>query len=592
METFGSGAALLPFDKVRFLHFDGPVSPCVIFEDEHLLVVNKPAGLNTHAPSLYAGEGLYDWLRNQEPRWAMLAIIHRLDKETSGVMVFAKSTLANRSLTEQFTRRTVRKKYLLVTDHVVLHKEITVRSCLVRAGEKYVSRPLHAGGDVAETWFKRQHPTFKLQRSSKHQSSSAAFAAGTGQDLDIGSPQEPRARSSDPGDCTLLTAEPRTGRTHQIRVHAAESGFPVLGDVLYGGTAAARIYLHAAELTLRHPATGDELTFRAPPEFEADVRLALREALIVPELTDCFRLVHGASDRWPGWYVERLGDYLLSQSERPLHAEQVQELARLLEHFSARGAYHKALTRHARPSSPVEAAPRLVLGAAAPERFTVRENGCQFELSFNEGYSVGLFLDQRNNRCRLLTCHVAAGFTLPRGGSPPPAMLNTFAYTCGFSVCAAKAGWRTASIDLSKKYLDWGKRNFTLNQLKSAEHEFIYGDVFDWLGRLARKQRRFDAILLDPPTFSHSKISGVFRAEKDYGKLARLALPILKPSGVLFASTNAAGWRPEQFLACLEKPLANSGRKILQRHYATQPPDFPVSRSEPAYLKTVWLRIS
>jgi len=64
--------------------FDQRVSPCIIFEDEHLLVVNKPAGMNTHAPSPYAGEGIYDWLRNREPRWARLAIIHRLDKETSG----------------------------------------------------------------------------------------------------------------------------------------------------------------------------------------------------------------------------------------------------------------------------------------------------------------------------------------------------------------------------------------------------------------------------------------------------------------------------------------------------------------------------
>jgi len=213
-------------------------------------------------------------------------------------------------------------------------------------------------------------------------------------------------------------------------------------------------------------------------------------------------------------------------------------------------------------------------------------------LSFNEGYSVGLFLDQRDNRRRLLASHVAAGFSLPRGASPAPALLNTFAYTCGFSVCAAKTGWRTTNLDLSKKYLEWGERNFRLNQLASAGHEFIYGDVFDWLKRLAKKQRRFDAILLDPPTFSHSKASGAFRVEKDFGRLVRLALPLLEPSGVLFASTNAAGWRPEEFLETMEKAVANSGRKILQRHYAPQPPDFPVSRSEPAYLKTVWLRLA
>src|SRR5262245_54707215 len=88
--------------------FDDRVLPCVLFEDEHLLVVNKPAGFNTHAPAPFAGEGIYDWLHQHERRWADLSILHRLDKETSGVIVFGKTALANRSLTEQFTRRTVR----------------------------------------------------------------------------------------------------------------------------------------------------------------------------------------------------------------------------------------------------------------------------------------------------------------------------------------------------------------------------------------------------------------------------------------------------------------------------------------------------
>src|SRR5438093_12528428 len=99
--------------------------PLIVFEDEHLLVVNKPAGMNTHAPSPYAGEGIYDWLRHREPRWANLAIIHRLDKETSGVIVFGKTSLANRSLTRQFTSREVHKKYLLITDRAMNQNEFT-----------------------------------------------------------------------------------------------------------------------------------------------------------------------------------------------------------------------------------------------------------------------------------------------------------------------------------------------------------------------------------------------------------------------------------------------------------------------------------
>ena len=524
----------------------------ILHEDEHLLAVNKPAGLNTHAPSPYAGEGLYDWLRHREPRWAWLAIIHRLDKETSGVMVFGKTSAANRSLTEQFAQRSIHKRYVLLTDRTVKRPAFTVTSALVRAGEKYLSRSPHAGGEEAVTHF--------------------------------------RVLNTEAGRM-LLEAEPLTGRTHQIRVHAAAEGFPVLGDTLYGGSPAPRLCLHAESLSLRHPATCEELTFRAPADFAADARLALRESLIDAAETNACRLIHGASDNWPGWYVDRLGDFVLSQSEQPLTEAQRERLAKLVTEPSA-GAYHKLLNRQVRGSNVAQASPEHTLGATAAERFTIRENGVSFESSFSEGYSVGLFLDQRDNRRRFLTNHVAANFPLFPDGPRGQELLNTFAYTCAFSVCAAKAGMRATSLDLSKKYLDWGRRNFALNGLDSAAHDFIFGDVFDWLRRLAKKQRCFDAIVLDPPTFSQSKERGVFRAEKDYGKLVAAALPLLQRNGILFASTNAARLAPEDFLESVSAAVAEAGRKILQQHYAPQPPDFPVSREEPAYLKTVWLWVS
>jgi 23S rRNA (cytosine1962-C5)-methyltransferase len=525
-------------------------SQCLLFEDEHLLVVNKPAGLNTHAPAPFASEGLYDWLRHREPRWAALAILHRLDKETSGVMVFGKTPLANRSLTEQFARHEVRKKYLLLTDRAVLQSALTVESSLARVGEKYVSRPPRAGGERAETRFRRLE--------------------------------------ADAAARTLVEAQPITGRTHQIRVHAAQHGFPILGDTLYGGAPWPRVCLHAAELVLEHPASGETLTFRAAPDFAADARLALRSAVVDVAETDAFRLIHGASDGWPGWYVDRLGEFLLSQSEHELTEPQRKHLQKP---GNATGVYHKRLNRQIRRASLNDASPRLVSGAAAPERFVIRENGLRFELSFHEGYSVGLFLDQRDNRRRFLVNHVAAGFPLFEGGAAGREVLNTFAYTCGFSVGAARAGARTTSLDLSKKYLEWGRRNFTLNGLDAAAHDFIYGDTFDWLRRLAKKRRAFDAIVLDPPTFSQSKEHGVFRAEQDYGKLVTAALPLLKPRGVVFASTNAAELTPAEFLRCLETAVTQSRRAIAQRHYAPQPPDFPITRAEPGYLKTVWLRV-
>ncbi len=564
--------------------------PGIIFEDDHLLAVNKPAGMNTHAPSPWAGEGIYDWLRHRERRWARLAIVHRLDKETSGVLVFSKSEPANRSLTEQFTRRTVRKRYLLLTDRPVQRKEFTVKSALARVGEKYIPRPIQAGGEPAETRFRA-------------------------------------VRSSSGG--TWLEAEPVTGRTHQIRAHAAAGGFPILGDTLYGGTSAARLHLHAQALILKHPVTGEETAFSAPVDFGADTGLVLRSALIDPRATNACRLIHGASDGWPDWYVDRFGHFLLSQSDRDLSDAQQGRLAELMEYHSLGGAYHKVLRRQVANTGPARASPHKVLGEDAPEEFVIRENGVQFALRFNEGCSVGLFLDQRDNRRRLLTGHIAAGFSfgpgveadppppLPREGSAIPGergqlssrdgtgvvgpsvtrllsgmeILNTFAYTCGFSVCAAKAGARTTSLDLSRKYLEWGRRNFALNGLNDAEHDFVYGDVFDWLRRFVKRRRMFDVIVLDPPTFSQSKAHGAFQAEKHYSKLVTSALPLLKPEGVLFAATNAAKLSPEAFLRQVTAAVGSAGRKILHRHYAPQPPDFPVSRAEPAYLKTVWFRI-
>jgi 23S rRNA (cytosine1962-C5)-methyltransferase len=559
----------------RWKMFSWRMVPCVIFEDEHLLVVCKPAGWNTHAPSPRAGEGIYDWLKHREPRWASLAILHRLDKETSGVLVFGKTPLANKSLTEQFTERCVHKKYLLLTDKPVPVKEFTVKTALVRLGEKYASR---AGGEIAETKFT---PV-----------SDAKFAVNS-------------------AGLKMVTAEPFTGRTHQIRVHAAESGFPVLGDTLYGGTASSRVFLHATEIAYTHPATNAPVKFFAPVNFDIEPRLALRSAVIEPDLTNAFRVIHGVSDGWPGWFVEKLGDFLLSQSEGSLSAKQSEELSWFAKKFSSRGAYHKILSRQVRRSTTTEVSPQLVLGSgvsaerrslgnvdesgflpkAATTAFEILENGIRYEMSFSEGYSVGLFLDQRDNRRRMLAGYIAANFSIPEIRNSKFEILNCFAYTCGFSVCAAKAGARTTSLDLSKKYLEWGRRNFALNGLDPAAHDFIYGDTFDWLRRLAKKGRTFDAIVLDPPTFSQSKEHGTFRAEKDYGKLVTAALAVLKPGGVLLASTNAADWPPEKFLADVDAAVHGAKRKILQRHYVPQPPDFPISRAEPAYLKTVWLRI-
>lgn len=530
----------------------------ILFEDAHLLAANKPAGLNTHSPGPFAGEGLYEWLKNRQPDRAQLAILHRLDKETSGVIVFGKSDEANRSLSAQFEGRLVKKTYILLTDRSVSFDTLEVKSSMVRLGDKYVSRPVHAGAELAETHFKVLGPVSFMGRT-----------------------------------VTQIEAEPKTGRTHQIRVHAADSGFPILGDTFYGGSPAPRVCLHAARLRLTHPVTQEPLAFSAPSEFAVDPRFQLRDAVLDPAETNAWRVAHGAADGNHNFYIDRLGEFLLAQSEAELTPVQLDFLKECQNRFGSRGIYHKILRRQIQKTAPQAVSPQCVLGEPAPEEFSIRENGVQFALRFGEGYSVGLFLDQRENRRRLLTNYIAPGFQIQNGSETLKGqeVLNAFAYTCGFSVCAARAGARVTSLDLSKKYLDWGKRNFTLNNLDPAANDFIFGDAFEWLRRLGKKNRLFDTILLDPPTFSRSKERGVFQAERNLGDLVTAALPLLKPGGTLFTSTNAATLQPDKFLSDITQAIESAGRRITQQHFVPQPTDFPLHRAEPAYLKTVWMRV-
>ncbi len=515
----------------------------VLFEDDDILVVNKPCDWNTHAAAPHAGEGIYDWLRNRQPRWAGLAIIHRLDKQTSGVLVFGKSRRANQSLTEQFASRGVAKTYRL-----------------------------RSRGPHAETSFTVDAPLRVQGGASRPAATRFEFAGQKRQ------------------TCEYL-AFPLTGRTHQVRIHAAAAGIAVLGDDLYGDTSGStgRLYLHAETLKFRHPADGRELTFNAAADFDA--RAAdRRAAVIAPALTDSWRLLHGAADGTPGIYADMHGDRIVIQS-----AAGEEETAAALQRLSrqetdVKTIYVKELRLQPGEAKKRDSSPQLRHGAAESTATVVRENGVRYELRFDEGYSVGIFGDQRDNRRRVLSGYIAPDFQLFAAGNPEPTLLNAFAYTCAFSVCGALAGAQTVSLDLSRKYLDWGRANFALNGLATEGHEFLYGDVFDWLRMFGRRGRRFDAVILDPPTFSRSK-RGVFRAARDMGQLVEQALAVLNPGGVLLASSNAAKWRAADFVHAVQGGVNSAGRNIQREHYQPQPPDFPITRSEPAYLKTLWLQV-
>ncbi len=171
-------------------------------------------------------------------------------------------------------------------------------------------------------------------------------------------------------------------------------------------------------------------------------------------------------------------------------------------------------------------APVLLTGdPEAPLDAVVAERGVRFGVDFGAGYSAGLFIDQRANRAfvRKLECRQ---------------VLNTFAYTCSFSVVAALGGARTLSIDLSKKSLDRGRENFALNGLSVEGQRFLADDVLDVLPRLERRGEKFDLLILDPPTFSLGNRGRRWQVEEQIEDLLRAALDVAAPGASLLLSTN------------------------------------------------------
>ncbi len=477
----------------------------VLFEDEHLLVVNKPSGINTHKPDRYAPDGIHEWLSK---RRAPLSVLHRLDKDTSGVLVFGKTRQANQSLARQFESHTIRKEYLLLSK---------VKPSRV----KFRARSVDA---ATEFEFVQPH-----------------------------------------GQFFLVAARPVTGKTHQIRRHAADNGFPILGDTNYGGEAAPRLMLHAHRLTFEHPKTREPVTFEAsvPRVFEEPDAVLVaedRRELLFDEDTTAYRLLT-ESEVVVDWYD---GHALVQwQTEKVL--------PELYDKLRGRSVYEQTVTRQRRTI------PRWVRGETIGKRHAIRENGVTYLVNFGEGLSTGIFLDQRENRWRLLTKKVS-GKTL----------LNCFSYTCAFSVAAGKAGVATTSIDLSKNYLAWGKENFRANELDPDAHSFLHGDVFDWLRRFEKRQQRWDIVILDPPTFSTTKTGRAFRAARDYQELEELALRVVAPGGTLLCSTNQRTFAADEFEATLRAAAKQCGRVIASLEFETVPFDFRVAEGERPYLKTLW----
>ncbi|MEO6788642.1 MAG: class I SAM-dependent methyltransferase [Chthoniobacteraceae bacterium] len=274
-----------------------------------------------------------------------------------------------------------------------------------------------------------------------------------------------------------------------------------------------------------------------------------------------------------GW-IERLAqDALIShKSAGALDAMR----AGLAEWASANGwqprrVFGKLLPRQNEDRDP----PVLLEGdSTLPLTGEVRESGVRYGLDFAAGYSAGLFLDQRMNRAFLQSV-------------APKRLLNTFAYTCSFSVVSALAGAETVSIDLSKKSVERGRANFSLNGLDpNAGHKFVADDVLDVLPRLARRGEKFDAIVLDPPTFSRGNKGRRWQVGQHLEDLVIAGMEVAAPSARILISTNCAKIQNGD----LER-VARFALKFHRRpgdlHREAQPADFPPGHGA----RTLWVSL-
>lgn len=204
----------------------------ILYEDKDVIVVDKPAGLLTMATerekrrTLYAL--LYEHVKSRRPP-GRLFIVHRLDREASGLLVFAKSEEAKHHLQGQFKEHHAGRIYLAVTENRMAQDHMTLQSYLAESAVyRCYSTPDPKKGKWAITHVK------VLRRSSRR---------------------------------TLVEVELETGRKHQIRVHLADQGHPVVGDPVYGSKTnpIRRLALHGAKLAFEHPTTGKRMEFESPP---------------------------------------------------------------------------------------------------------------------------------------------------------------------------------------------------------------------------------------------------------------------------------------------------------------------------------------
>ncbi|MFP5520624.1 MAG: pseudouridine synthase [Bdellovibrionia bacterium] len=460
-------------------------------QTDDYIVAYKPAGINTHAPDL-GKKGFVELLEDHFNQ--KLYVIHRLDKETSGLLLIAKSSEVAKSLTQQFEKHQVKKQYLFLTDRETHPADRSIQSHITKVQNAFVNVEGEAPNSETHFSFVKKLGSFYLWR-----------------------------------------AFPKTGKPHQIRLHAQLLNMPILGDQHHGGSSWPQLCLHSESLEFNHLGLTQRVESPLPswaevplsPEdaqlhFALDRRKLLYNWQSIPE--QCLRLSHLENELYR---IDQYGNvwFVYWYGEADPDEANLNRFAEWADRYDKKIVVRKMLNRGNDPTQNT-----LWNLNNSPERWHAWENQMQVELRLDTGLSPGLFLDQRENR-QWLASH-----------SAQKSVLNLFSYTSGFSVMAALSGaTEVVSVDASQNFLDWSKENFKLNGLDPEKYEFWCSDVLFFLKATYRRKRKFDVIVCDPPSFGRSK-EGVFSIAKQWEQLLTSCLLILNKGGLILFSTNYEQW--------------------------------------------------
>ena len=283
-------------------------------------------------------------------------------------------------------------------------------------------------------------------------------------------------------------------------------------------------------------------------------------------MTTAYRICDGEGDGLPGVFIDSYNGHWLVQTRDVSFPDSLRKSLP----SGCRSLWWKPLTN----AKSERKEPQWVAGSNE-EEIVAKEEGVSYAISFKSGYSQGIFLDQRENRKRVMS-----------RSKPGLKVLNAFAYTGAFSVMAALGGAETTTLDLSKTYLDWTWENFAANQLDRSRHHGCKGDAFEWLATFARQKRRFEGIILDPPTFSRNR-KHTFRTDRDYGDLVALAAKIISPGGWILCCVNTHRLGIGECSEQVEKGIRKAGRRLTGIENKTMPPEF----NQDDYLKSLWVDV-